>query len=130
MCRLCRWIETWLCPHCAIRREAIAEKLRAWRYAQANDRNVIDRDPDRDALAEADNLWRRDPKAGLLRLRKLADLGSVWSMLLLGYAFASGTGTDPDEIQSERWYRLAFEGGCQRALLHLGRMYELRRDFA
>ena len=50
---------------------------------------------------------------------------------MLGHAFEAGIALIPTTAAvGAPWYRLAFEGGRQRALLHLGQLYELRRDFA
>ena len=134
MGRLWRWIETRLWPRHAARREArreaVQKRLSDWRYARTNDKDVIDRDADRAALSEADKLWRSDPEAALPQLQALAERGSVWGMHLLGYAFERGIGTAPDPSLAEGWYRRAADGGCQQALLRLGRIYELRGEFA
>ena len=101
----------------------------AWPDARPNDKAVIRNDPDRKAVGEALTLWKTDPETALPRLHALADRGSVWSMLTLGISF-TGYGADPDPGQAESWYRRAIEGGCQRALLNLGGIYESRGDFA
>jgi len=66
----------------------------------------------------------------LPKLTALAERGSVWSMLLVGWAYNAGAGVTADLAQAERWYRLAFEGGAQQAQLRLGWTYEQRSDVA
>ncbi|MGA9868821.1 MAG: hypothetical protein WBQ75_20530 [Acetobacteraceae bacterium] len=60
----------------------------------------------------------------------LAERGSAWSMLLVGWAYQTGEGVTADPTRAERWYRLAFEAGVQQAQLRLGRIYADRSDFA
>jgi uncharacterized protein len=130
MCRLCGWFEAKLCPQCAAYRRALRQKLQLWRYTQTNDQEVIDRDPEHDALVETERMWRRDPEAAFPELAALAERGSVWSMLLLGYAYQVGKGVTADPLQAESWYRRASEHGCRQAQLRLGWIYDQRNDDA
>lgn len=111
--------------------KVIREKIfQDWRYAQADDSDIIEGDPQYDALVDADRLWRSDPEGGMLDLIALAERGSVGGMLLVGWAYQVGMGVSPDDALSEHWYRLAFEAGSLQAQLRLGRLYEERSDFA
>jgi TPR repeat protein len=133
MCRLCRWIEALLFSD-ASGSEALGGALwdKAWdrQYAFTHDEDVLDTDPDLDALREAERLSRSDPEAAVPLLRALADRGSAWSAMLLGYAYQRGLGVPPDPATTERWYRLAVERGCRQAQLRLGRIYQNRGDLA
>jgi TPR repeat protein len=130
-CVLCvplKWLGIELDNPCEAAYRAFLKEAQDRRYAQANDQDVQAGDPAFDALAEADTLWRRDPDAGFARLSELAAGGSVWAMMLTGWAYESGKGIAGDLGKAEQWYRLAFEGGSQQALLRLGRLYEERGD--
>ena len=117
------------CAVCAADWEEIQNKIRLWRYAQADDRDVWDREADLNSLTAAERLWRRDPASALPQLAELAEGGSVWSMTLLGWTYNSGTGVAADEVAAERWYRRAVQGGCQRALLSLCSILARRHDW-
>jgi TPR repeat protein len=115
LCHPFKWLRTKLPAQCVADRLDVREKLESWRYAQANDTDVIKHDPDYDALLAAERLWRSDPETAFPQLSVLAERGSVWSMLLVGYAYQAGQGVTADLAAAERWYRLAFEAGCQQA---------------
>lgn len=131
MCRLCRWIGAKLFPD-AYDDWAYGKAIwdRAWdqQFAARHDKDVLDRDPDPDALQEAVQLGQSDPEAAIPALRALADRGSAWSAMLLGHAYQQGRGIMPDSVEAERWYRLAIERGCRQAQLRLGRIYQSRGD--
>jgi len=74
-------------------------------------------------------LRRSDPEAAFPQFLGLAERGSVWSMLCVGWMYMVGVGVAADATLGEHWYRLAFEGGCQRAQLDLGKFYGSRADF-
>ena len=99
------------------------------RYAQTNDKEVYQDDPELDAIQKARQLEVDDPAAAFLQLRTLAEHGSVWSMMLAGWAYQTGKGITADQDQAEYWYRLASEHGCQQAQLRLGRIYLERWEF-
>jgi len=133
MWRLCRWIEAVLFSGPSgskAFRGALWGKARDQQFALTHDKDVLDRDPDRDALCEAEKLNRSDPEAAVPLLRALADRGSAWSAMLLGYAYQRGLGVVADPAAAERWYRHAIEGGCRQAQLRLGLIYESRGDLA
>jgi TPR repeat protein len=111
-------------------RQAVWNKARDRHFALTHDKEVLDRDPDRDALREAQELWRNDPEAAIPILRGFAEGGSAWSAMLLGYAYERGTGVGPDLTEAERWYRSSIEGRCRQALLRLGRIFENGGDLA
>ena len=123
-----KWLGTKIDDDRRSYRRGLEEKLQSWRYAQTNDKEVYERDPELDAVKNAEQLAKNDPQAALLQLCALAERGSVWSMLLAGWAYQSGNGVEADQAQAERWYRRALEGGCQQAQLRLGYIYTARGD--
>lgn len=60
---------------------------------------------------------------GVSLLRDGAGLGNARAMLLLGDAYASGTGVVQDDAEAVRWYRAGAEAGDHRAMLALGIAY-------
>lgn len=118
------------CSECVTILEAVRRKLQSWRYAQANDVEVIRADPEESAVRVAHKLWWTDPEIGFAQFLALAERGSPWSMTMVGCAYESGKGTAADPVQAERWYRRAFECGMQQAQLRLGSIYASRHDLA
>jgi TPR repeat protein len=119
-----------LCRACLEAYRQRQEKLQAWRWAQANDREIWAREADLMAVRVIVDLQQGDPAAAFPQLAALAEQGSVWSMLLVGCAYENGTGIELDEGLAEHWYLRAAEGGCQRAVLYLGALYARRDDLA
>jgi TPR repeat protein len=74
-------------------------------------------------LANAYKELFHNPVSAVQTLTSLADSGSAWSMLYLGYAFRSGTGVNIDVSKAVSWYRRAMDLGLLRAGYHLGRLY-------
>jgi TPR repeat protein len=131
-CVLCgplKWLGKIIGGDCQSYQASVRQKLHSWRYAQTNDQTVYQHDPELDVLQCAETLAKDDPEAALLQLCALAERGSVWRMLLVGWAYQTGKGVAADHTQAEHWYRIAFEGGCQRAQLYLGHIYTKRREF-
>jgi localization factor PodJL len=129
MCRPFAWVRKHVPGPCIADRPEVQAKFESWRYAQTNDREVLGCDPECEAVQAATKLSRTDPAAAFLKLLTLAERGSVWSMLCVAWAYATGAGTTPEASEAERWYRLAFERGCQQAQLRLGNIYRRRADF-
>lgn len=119
------WLKAELGPFCSPLLQA--QTFQRWRYAQADDSDIIARDPDYDALMQA---WRNGPAAGISDLIALAERGSVWGMVLAGSAYYSGQGVNKDNSLAEHWFRPAFKAGSRQAQLRLGRLYEDRSDLA
>lgn len=117
-------------PSAAADRRIAYDKIADWRFNQANDSDIINRDPKKIAVLDAAQLWKSDRKAGLPELLKLANLGSVWSMVLIGWSYQAGEGVAIDGVQAEYWYGRAIEGGSQEAQLRLGRIYADRLEFS
>jgi hypothetical protein len=135
MKRLVRIVLNWIeakvwAPHEPPDHESIRKEFQIRRFAQSNDREVVDADPNRDELAATLDLWKSDPVTVLPRLSALAAAGSVWGMLILGYALQYGEGGTVDLALAEYWYRRAGARGCQNAQLRLGWLLEQRGEFA
>jgi TPR repeat protein len=129
ICRPLAWLRKRLPRLCIADRAEVQEKFAAWRYAQANDRKILESDSERDAVEATMKLRRSDPEAAFPQFLALAERGSVWSMLCVGWMYMVGVGVAADATLAEHWYRLAFEGGSQRAQLDLGKFYRSRADF-
>lgn len=105
----------------------MSREWRAWDYAQANDDEIRNSDPEQDRVADAANLLDRDPSHAFFLLLTLAREGSVWAMVNLGWCCAVGCGVPANPTDAEYWYKRAYEAGCDRALLDYAGMLE-RRD--
>jgi len=124
------WLRAeWAAARAAAGSPKLQARLEEWRLAQTNDSEMLERDPDLQALDEATRLWRSDPKSGFPRLAALAGRGSIMSMLLVGLSYEQGTGVSEDRDLAEQWYRLAFEEGSQKGQLLLGQLYETWSEF-
>jgi hypothetical protein len=100
-----------------------------WDDQQINDQSLIEADPHKDEVNDAVELLKNAPEKGFEALLDLAQLGSIWSMVHVGFCYATGEGVVADLGQSEDWYRRAFEGGSQWALLVYGRRQYAKHDF-
>jgi TPR repeat protein len=100
---------------------SIAEKLKhrsKWNFLNSNDRIIWEREPKKDRLEEAFALREKNPEAGFALLLELAEEGSTWAMIHVGWAYSNGLGVTVDTSKAEVWYRRAFECGSQSALLN------------
>ncbi len=97
--------------------EAVRQYCRAWDRAQTNDSAVLESDPHEERARNAAALLKTDPDTAFPILLALAEAGSVWSMLQVAFCYLEGRGVEPSAASAEEWYRRAFEGGSQRALL-------------
>ena len=107
---------------------AIQVLNKQWLFDNVNDGEVLAGDPRQEETRAANALLKTDPDAALPRLLSLADLGSTWSMFLLGWSFETGTGAVQSLAEAERWYRRSAQRGCLRAVLELGRLLQRRGD--
>ncbi|MGQ0593582.1 MAG: tetratricopeptide repeat protein [Gammaproteobacteria bacterium] len=80
-------------------------------------------EPDLTRLNEAYGLLETDPTCAVKELQSLAELGSLYSMLYLGWAYQKGTGTRVDTKQAEIWFRRAYQKGSKLAIYYLGHLY-------
>jgi TPR repeat protein len=65
----------------------------------------------------------RDFAKALELSRPLAEQGDARARTVLGLIHLNGRGVPKDEVQAERWFRLAAEDGDAQAQFHLGNMY-------
>jgi TPR repeat protein len=67
-----------------------------------DDDEIWAKEPDLAALTRAHGLLRVDPKSALNELERLAEQGSIMSMVYIGSAYRDGTGVMRDVSQAER----------------------------
>ncbi|MEO2138918.1 MAG: tetratricopeptide repeat protein [Thermoleophilia bacterium] len=78
------------------------------------------------ALALCGPVQAQTPAADALRVR--AEAGDAEAQLNLGFRYAAGLGTHPqDHAEAVRWYRLAADQGNASAQYSLGFMYAMAR---
>ncbi|MHB8254439.1 MAG: tetratricopeptide repeat protein [Acidiferrobacter sp.] len=63
-------------------------------------------------------------------LEELAGAGSSFAMVVLGWAYETGTGVVTDTVRAEAWYQHAWDADDAEGALHLGQIYMARRDYA
>ena len=84
---------------------------------------IWESEPDLDALRRSHAMLAANPLEALKELRKLADRGSVMSMIYIANSYRTGVGTDKDLYQAQEWYRCAAQKGSPLAAYELGRIY-------
>lgn len=124
------WIATKIAPAAAPLTTSLNQRLLDWDYAQANDREIWDRESEKDRIKEAADVRRINPVASFELLSELAERGSLWSMLRVASAYEDGIGVARNPVAAEEWYRRAYEGGSERALLCYARLLGLRGDLS
>lgn len=87
--------------------------------AQKNTVALADADPRPERLAEAANLRDSRPTEAFRRFVEMAADGSVWSMLNVATAYERGDWVLRNPSRAEYWYRRAWKGGSEAAMLRL-----------
>lgn len=87
-------------------------------------------EPDVTLLNEAYALLETDPARAVKELQSLAERGSSYSMLYLGWASQKGTGVAVDAKQAEVWFRRAVEKGSELAIYYLGHFYLQQQEYS
>jgi TPR repeat protein len=91
-----------------------------------DDDELIAREPDYELVHRAYALMLTDISKALSELETLANKGSVMSMLYLGWVYWKKL---EDRTNAERWYKLAYQNGSSTALVSLGMIYFLKKDY-
>lgn len=86
-------------------------------------------EPDVTLLLRARAMLKTESSQALHDLEKLADHGSLMSMVYIAWAYSNGEGLHLDLEQAEAWYRRAVDGGSILASLYLGTLYGKQRKF-
>jgi TPR repeat protein len=110
-------------------RAALNRKLFAWLGAQTNSVAIIEREADLAPIYRAHGLLKTEPKESFRQYLALAEHGSVWSMAKMGILFETGTGTERDLAQAEKWYLRAHEAGSDYGLIWLGHLYQRLKQY-
>ena len=63
------------------------------------------------------------------RLMILAEKGSPHAMILIGYAYFSGSGARKDDGQAEAWFGRALSNGANDAHFYLGLLHHKRQEY-
>lgn len=120
-CAPFRWVLGKLdVPNCY---DGFSDDAATWDDAHATDRKLWDGDPDRDRIREAERLLELEPERAFGILVRLAEQGSVWSMLKVGQCYYHGRGVEIDFEEGGHWYTQAAQNGSEHAQLYLGRHY-------
>jgi len=129
ICRPFAWFRERLPALCIADHPEAQAKFMSWRGAKTNDRELLEGDPQREAVEATFKLRKRDPTAAFPQFLALAEGGSVYSMLCVGWLYSQGVGVAKDTVEAERWNLLALERGSKRARLQLADLYLARPDF-
>lgn len=92
------------------------------------DHEIMDREPDLERLRHAYSLLRTDHSSAIVELEKLANVGSLMSVLYLADFYARDTNADEEE--TEKWLKRAYEQGSARGLICLAAHYEKSGKYA
>lgn len=87
-------------------------------------------EPDLNELRRAVDELSSDPLKALRDLERLANRGSLASMLYIGQAYESGSAGHANLERAEEWYRRAADAGQIRAVFALGDLCRRRGDHA
>jgi TPR repeat protein len=111
-----------LCTICETARATFDKKMDAWLCAQSNNVEIMERETDPSAVYQA--YEETDPAKSFRQYLALAEKGSVWSMATVGQMLQTGTGTEQDLSQAEKWLVRAYQAGSDYGLICLGCLYE------
>jgi len=116
-CRFCSWLCDRFCSP-DVRKIISSRASYEWEEGFAADWEPEEADDAvRNGWHEAAALKDRDPAAALAIHVKLAEGGSVFSMLKAGYYYSAGCGTEKDLPAAEEFYRRALCAGSWRATI-------------
>jgi TPR repeat protein len=127
-----RWEDEFLEAHDGMGPSNLAwQRSLEWDRANANLDELQAREFDVDRIWHAIGLFDEKDYEGAFRIwLDLADHGSVWSMIEVGRCYEFGYGVDRNIDEAEKWYRRAFAGGSQTAMLKCAKAAARREDFS
>ncbi len=106
------------------------QKVNDWDQAEANRDELEARETDIQRGWKAIKLYEKDYGSDALKIwRGLAEMGSVWSMIEVARCYEYGRGVTCDPAEAEDWYKRAFAGGSQEAMLKCAKAAARRGDF-
>ena len=129
-CVLCKWLRrligrddpTWLEAADQLRSEIL--------FGDWNADALFEADADPARLRDLATLWDENPREAFPHFLALAEAGSVWSMIRVGFGYSLGLGVARDPGRAERWFTAAFEGGSDHGLIWGARAARKRGDLA
>lgn len=126
-----RWQEEFAADHDGLSPMGVTlRRSSEWDREHANTAELSGREFDADRLWRAFDLYDGgDFSAAFQIWSELADQGSVWSMIELGRCYQNGRGVERDVAEAERWYKRAFAGGSQIAMLKCAQAAAWRQDY-
>ncbi|GAA4780434.1 hypothetical protein GCM10023219_30560 [Stakelama sediminis] len=90
---------------------------------------MAQREPDMERIRQAFAFYEAENFTSAIRIWfDLAELGSVWSMIEVGRCYQSGRGVPQNSGEAEQWFKRAFAGGSQIAMLKCARSAYARED--
>lgn len=72
-------------------------------------------EPNQKRINDAVSLFEENPSSGLGRIVSLANEGSIWCKLYLGWLYETGQFIEKDLQEARRWHLLAAESGLAQA---------------
>ena len=102
-----------------------------WDRASANKDELQARESDMEPIWQAVKFAETSDISSALGIwRDLAAKGSVWSMIEIGRCYEYGYGVEQDQAEAEIWYKQAFAGGSQLAMLKCAKAAASRGQLA
>jgi hypothetical protein len=113
-CILCRYFIKWVDPGWDVAAEQLVNELL---NRGLNTGAIFEADADPARLRQIYELQHSDPAEAFAQFLSQAESGSVWSMIQVGPAYATGEGVPIDGAQAEEWFLAAYAEGSDFGLL-------------
>jgi TPR repeat protein len=102
-----------------------------WDFYNSNTDLLENREPDLNRFHMAGDLYDAGKiSEALAMFIELAEQGSIWSMYEIGQCYEYGRGVSIDPIEAEKWFKRAFAGGSQVAMLRCAKASASRQDYS
>lgn len=95
-----------------------------------DDNSIWSSEPDLESLNRAHKLLESDPSTAFKELEKLAQEGSIMSMVYMGSTYHNGSTIAKDDEKAEIWLHRASEAGSLFATHELGKLYLAKAEYA
>jgi TPR repeat protein len=89
---------------------------------------IFEADADPARLRKIYELQHSDPAEAFAQFLGQAECGSVWSMIQVGHAYATGEGLSIDRAQAKKWFLAACANGSDFGLLWASNLAFKRGD--
>lgn len=124
-CILCRYFIKRVDPGWDVAAEKLISELL---NRGLNTGTIFEADTDPARLRQIYGLQHSDPTEAFAQFLDQAESGSIWSMIQVGHAYATGEGVSIDRVQAEKWFLAAYAKGSDFGLLWASNLAFKRGD--